>query len=70
MNLPSKEAVVKGLLEAGRLLVFSVPAILIQVISGDPALSSGIGVPILIGLKALDRAVHEGKNPFKGILPF
>lgn len=60
-----------ALLEAARLLVFSVPGILLQVVTKDAALSAAYGGAILTALKAIDRAIHEDPtNKASGILPF
>lgn len=60
----------KTLKEFARLLIFALPAILIQLLTNDPALAGQYGVSALILLKTLDKAIHEGNNQYKGILPF
>lgn len=60
-----------ALLEFARLLVFSIPGILIQVITNDPLASTTYGGLILGALKSWDRGVHEDPTtPSRGILPF
>jgi hypothetical protein len=66
-----KDAILKGLKEFGRLVILGIPALAIQVVSGDPTLTLQYGTPILFVLRALDKYIHE--NPAinaKGILPF
>ena len=61
----------KALLEAARLLVFAIPAILITVLSDNPTLGGSLGGTILLVLKSIDRSIHEDKtNNVKGLLPF
>lgn len=66
-----KAARIKALKEAGRLLLFAVPAILIQVISGNADLTATYGGTILVVLKAIDKYLHENPNiNVNGIAPF
>lgn len=61
----------KALLEAARLLVFAVPAILITVLTDNPSLGGSLGGTILLVLKSIDRSIHENPaTPVKGLLPF
>lgn len=67
----NRDAVIKGLKEAGRLIVFAIPGILIQVVSGDAGLAAAYGGVILTALKAVDRAIHDNpQTSATGILPF
>lgn len=67
----NREAIIKGLKEAGRLVVFAIPGILIQVVSNDPTLAAVYGGLILTVLKAVDRSIHENpETELKGLLPF
>lgn len=61
----------KALLEAGRLLVFAIPGILITVLTSNPELGGSLGATILLVLKSVDRGIHDDKtNDVKGLLPF
>ena len=61
----------KAALEAGRLLVFAIPGILITVLTDNPELGGSLGATILLVLKSLDRGIHENKKTqADGILPF
>lgn len=61
----------EGVLEFLRLVVLALPALAIQVVTGDAALSSTYGGAILFALKAVDRYIHENPNINKnGLLPF
>lgn len=61
----------KALLEAARLLVFAVPAILITVLTDNPSLGGSLGGTILLVLKSIDRSIHDNPaTPVKGLLPF
>lgn len=65
------EALKKAALEAGRLLVFAIPGILITVLTENPELGGSLGATILLVLKSIDRGIHEDKTtPSTGILPF
>lgn len=66
-----KENVITAVKEIARLVVFAIPGIAIQVISGDAALSSAYGGIILLALKGVDKSIHDDPiNPSTGILPF
>lgn len=57
--------------EALRILVFALPAILIQVFTDNPALAGTYGGTILLILRSWDKAIHEDKSTeTKGLLPF
>jgi hypothetical protein len=61
----------KALLEAARLLVFAIPAVLITVFTDNPSLGGSLGGTILLVLKSIDRSIHENPaTPVKGLLPF
>lgn len=65
------QALKKAALEAGRLLVFAIPGILITVLTENPELGGSLGATILLVLKSIDRGIHEDKTtPSTGILPF
>lgn len=67
----TKTALFEGLKEVGRLVVFALPAVLIQILTDNPALAGTYGTGILILLRALDKGVHEDETiEAKGILPF
>lgn len=59
-----------ALKEAARLIVFGVPAILIQVVSNDPTLSAYAGGLILVVLRSTDKAIHDSPSATNGLLPF
>lgn len=64
-------ALKKAALEAGRLLVFAIPGILITVLTNNPEFGGSLGATILLVLKSIDRGIHEDKtNDVKGLLPF
>lgn len=64
-------ALKKAALEAGRLLVFAIPGVLITVLTNNPELGGSLGATILLVLKSLDRGIHEDKSTdATGILPF
>lgn len=64
-------ALKKAALEAGRLLAFSIPGILITVLTDNPELGGSLGATILLVLKSIDRGIHEDKTtPAQGLLPF
>lgn len=70
-NDVKSNVVKKAVLEAARLLVFSIPGILITVFTSNPELGGSLGATILLVLKSVDRAIHEDKtNDVKGLLPF
>ena len=61
----------KAALEAARLLVFAIPAILITVLTDNPSLGGSLGGTILLVLKSIDRSIHDNPaTPVKGLLPF
>lgn len=60
----------QALKEFGRLLVFSIPALLIQVISGDASLTASYGGTVLLVLKAIDKYIHESPTKAIGVVPF
>lgn len=67
----NKPAIIKALKELGRLVVLSLPALAIQIISGNPDLTLQYGGTILFLLKGIDQYIH--KNPSinaNGLLPF
>lgn len=65
------ETLKKAALEAGRLLVFAIPGILITVLTNNPELGGSLGATILLILKSIDRGIHEDKSTEStGILPF
>lgn len=65
------QALKKAALEAGRLLVFAIPGILITVLTENPEVGGSLGATILLILKSIDRGIHEDKtSPSTGILPF
>jgi hypothetical protein len=65
------KAIVEGLKEVARLLVLSLPALLIELLTDDPNLAAGYGTLILFVLRALDKYIHENPNINKnGLLPF
>lgn len=67
----NKQALVKALKEAARLLVFAIPGILIQVVSGDASLSAAYGGAILTVLKSVDKYIHTNQNiNAVGLVPF
>lgn len=60
-----------ALKELGRLVVFAIPAILIQVVTDNPNLTLGYGSVILGVLRAVDKAIHDNPDiKSKGLLPF
>lgn len=66
-----KTHLIEGLKEFLRLAVLGLPALAIQVVSGDAALASSYGGAILFVLKAVDKYIHD--NPqinHNGLLPF
>lgn len=65
------KAIIEGLKEVGRLVIFALPTVLIQIFTDNPALAGTYGTVILIALRAIDKAIHEDKTiKAKGILPF
>lgn len=67
----NKAVLKKAGLEFARLLVFSIPGLLITVLTNNPELGGTSGGLILAVLKSYDRGVHEDKtNNVKGLLPF
>ncbi len=65
------ETLKKAALEAGRLLVFAIPGILITVLTNNPELGGSLGATILLVLKSIDRGIHEDKTvEANGLLPF
>lgn len=62
--------IINALKEAGRLVVFGLPAILIQVVTKDPTLSTYAGGFILVALRSIDKAVHDSPSASNGLLPF
>lgn len=61
----------KALKEFGRLLVFAIPGILIQVFTDNPALAASYGATILVVLKSVDKYIHTDPNTnLIGLLPF
>lgn len=66
-----KEAIVAAIKEAFRLVVFSLPGVLIYVISNDAELSTIYGGTILTVLRGIDKYIHENRNiNATGIVPF
>lgn len=62
---------IAALKEVARLVIFSIPGILITVLTSDPTIAGSFGVPILMVLRAIDKAIHEDKGTAsKGLLPF
>lgn len=53
-----------------RLVVFALPGGLITLLTSDPSLGFGYGVPILALLKFVDKYIHESPSKLKGLLPF
>lgn len=63
--------IIEGLKEILRQIIFSVPGIAIVVMTNDPVLSSGIGLVILMVLRAVDKVIHDDQNiTSNGLLPF
>lgn len=63
--------IVKAFLELFRLVVFALPALLIQLLTNDPGLAFGLGTPLLALLKTIDKYVHENPDSdISGLLPF
>lgn len=61
----------KALKEFLRLLVFAVPGILIQVISGNAELAASYGGTILLVLKSIDKYIHTNTDTnLVGLVPF
>lgn len=66
-----KNPYIEALKEVGRLVVFSIPGFIIQVVSGDAALSASYGGIILAILRSVDKAIHDNPDtPSNGLLPF
>lgn len=62
---------IAALKEVARLVIFSLPGIFITVLTSDPTIAGSFGVPILMVLRAIDKAIHEDKSTdSKGLLPF
>lgn len=67
----NKKAIIESLKELARLAIFSVPAFLIQLVSGNAALSEAYGGIILFVLRTIDYYIHEDPNiNVNGLLPF
>lgn len=63
--------VIPFLKEFARLLVFSLPALLIQLVTENPALTGTYGTIILYVLRSWDKSIHEDNtNDKSGLLPF
>jgi Na+/melibiose symporter-like transporter len=61
----------KALKELGRLVLFAVPGILIQVFTDNAALAASYGGTILLVLKSIDKYIHtDPNNSLSGIAPF
>lgn len=62
---------VKSMLELLRIGVFALPGLLIQILTNDPALAFGYGIPVLGALKSIDKYLHENPDiKLTGLLPF
>lgn len=62
---------VEGLKEIGRLLVFSLPAALILLLTENPEIAGQFGIPLLFLLRAVDKGIHEDKSvESRGLVPF
>ena len=60
-----------ALKELVRMIVFSLPAALIQIMTSNPALTLGYGGTVLIVLKYIDSYIQANPNSsLKGLLPF
>jgi hypothetical protein len=67
----NKTQLTAALKEVARLIICAIPAILIQALTNDPALVGTYGAPLLLILRAVDKAIHEDKSiATKGIIPF
>lgn len=65
------KAIINGLKELGRLIVLGIPALVIQIISGNSALAASYGGTVLFVLKSIDRYIHDNPKINKnGLLPF
>lgn len=61
--------------EFGRIVVLAIPSVivaaLIQVLSNDPQLSTGVGALVLAALRSYDKGLHDDPTTnAKGIVPF
>lgn len=62
MIYAQKQALIKAVEESLRLIAFSLPAIAIQVITGNAALTASYGGTILTILRGVDKYIHENPN--------
>lgn len=68
---PVKNAKLEALKEIGRLLLFALPGVFIQIFTDNPDLALGFGVPALALLRYLDKYLHESSDfDSKGLAPF
>lgn len=69
---PMPKYVFEALKEVARLIVFAIPAIVIQVVSSNPGIAeTAIGGILLLLLRGIDRGIHENpKVESNGLVPF
>lgn len=66
-----KQAIWEATKEVLRLVVLAIPALLIQIFTGNPQLTGTYGTVILFVLRAIDSYIHNNKNiQANGLLPF
>lgn len=67
----ANQTLVAGLKEIGRLLIFSLPAALILLLTSNPELAGQYGIPALFILRAIDKGLHDNtETATKGLVPF
>lgn len=67
----NRTTLITAIKEAARLVVFSLPGLLIQIFTKNPNLALGYGSLLLYVLKAVDRSIHEDPEiKANGLLPF
>lgn len=66
-----KDAIWAAVKEVLRLVVLAIPALLIQIFTGNPELAGTYGTAILFILRAVDKYIHTNPNINQnGLLPF
>lgn len=68
---PIQSPLKKSMLELLRMAIFSIPSLIIWVITNNPSLALGFGGPILLAAKTVDEYIHKNPNTdSNGLLPF
>lgn len=67
---PRKSPLKEAFKEVLRVVVFSLPAAIILLLTESPELAGAFGAPILLILRAVDKAIHVADTDKQGLVPF